>query len=94
MSRSFKITKKSGRLATGFLVTKKPASGTKKPVIMNPGTTYEYVQSIATHYCGKGCASIKAKYSILGIHWGIFLIPKTADMGLVRDCKALWEGLK
>ena len=61
----------------------------KKPA---PGNKYEYVQSIATHHHGEGCACIKAKYSILQIPKDIFLIRKTAEVGPLRGCKAQWEG--
>ena len=77
MSRSLKITKKPGWLVAGFLVTKKP----------EPATKYEYVQSVATHYFGERCAGIKAKCSVLGTHWCIFLISKTGEVGLLWVAK-------
>ena len=68
MCRSLKITNKPGRLEAAFLVTKKPAPGTKKPGTNKPGTKkpgnkYKYVQSIAANYRGEGCVGIKTKYS-------------------------------
>ena len=63
----------------------------KKPATKKPATKYEYIQSIATHYLGEGCVGIKAKYIV---HWGVFLISKMAHVGLLRGCKAQWEGLK
>ena len=43
MLRSLKFTQIPCRLVAGFLVTKKLATGTKKPATKKPGTTYKYV---------------------------------------------------
>ena len=42
MSTSLKITKRPGWLSVGFLVTKKPAPGTKKHATRKPGNKYGY----------------------------------------------------